>query len=81
MPKLVSGIEVMGKSLWRFQRVSHRPSRRCTPVTDTHLLATATHRNHHRYYGYYPRYHYHGYSKELGAASTPHRTPPRLMTA
>ena len=42
MPKLVSGIEVMGKSLWRFQRVSHRPSRRCTPVTATHLLATAT---------------------------------------
>ena len=61
MPKLVSGIEVMGKSLWRFQRVSHRPSRRCTPVTATHLLATATHRNHHRYYGYYPRYHYHRY--------------------
>ena len=27
---------------WRFQRVQHRPSRRCTPVTATHLMAMAT---------------------------------------
>jgi hypothetical protein len=26
----------------RFQRVPHRPRRRCTPVTATHLMATAT---------------------------------------
>src|SRR6516165_10616093 len=30
--------------LWRFQRVWHWPNRppRCTPVTATHLMATAT---------------------------------------
>ena len=64
MPKLVSGIEVMGKSLWRFQRVSHRPSRRCTPVTATHLLATATLTATTATIiatGYYPRSHYHRY--------------------